>query len=110
MRKLTIRPVVDPLSKIDVTHCIVGAIAEELWRRYGGNTHLNWIEAEQHLDRMIDEACAEAINVKNADCSNRETRKGARHYRNSHGGNRHGRNVSRRPTREAVVAPLAGTK
>lgn len=54
--KVTIRPVVDPLREIDVTARLVSVIAEELWRLYGGNEHLNWLEAERHLERIVSEA------------------------------------------------------
>ncbi|TVQ62776.1 MAG: hypothetical protein EA379_05030 [Phycisphaerales bacterium] len=39
----------NPALEIDVTHRLVAAIAEELWRACGGNDELNWLEAEQHL-------------------------------------------------------------
>lgn len=58
--KLIIRPVQDAQRELDVTHSIVSAIAEELWRRYGGNEQLNWIEAERHLHRIVREAVGRA--------------------------------------------------
>ena len=54
--KLVIRPIQDAQREVDVTHSLVSAIAEELWRRYGGNEQLNWIEAERHLQRIVSEA------------------------------------------------------
>lgn len=57
--RIIVRPIVDPQSEIDVTRRLVSVIAEELWRIYGGNEQLNWIEAERHLERMVDEARAE---------------------------------------------------
>jgi hypothetical protein len=58
--RITVRPVVDPQREIDLTNQLVAAIAEELWRLYGGNDKLNWIEAERHLQRIVGEARAEA--------------------------------------------------
>lgn len=51
--RITIRPMVDPLQQIDVTKLLIAAIAEELWRRYGGNAELNWLEAQRHLYGLI---------------------------------------------------------
>ena len=58
--KLIVRPVAEPAREIDMTHRLVAAIAEELWRLYGGNDQLNWIEAERHLERLIADARREA--------------------------------------------------
>lgn len=58
--RLVIRPVHDRLREHDVTRRLVSAIAEELWSLYGGNEHLNWIEAEHHLQRLVEEIRAEA--------------------------------------------------
>lgn len=49
MPRITIRPILDPAIEIDLTHRLVAAIAEEIWRVCGGNDELNWLEAEQHL-------------------------------------------------------------
>jgi hypothetical protein len=46
----------EPEQELDVTNRLVAAIAEELWRLYGGNDQLNWVEAEAHLRRIIDGA------------------------------------------------------
>lgn len=51
--RIVIRPVVEPQREIDLTRCLVTAIAEELWCRNGGNDQLNWIEAELHLQRIV---------------------------------------------------------
>lgn len=51
--KLLIRPVLDGHREVDIAHCLVSAIAQELWRRYGGNEQLNWIEAERHLQGLV---------------------------------------------------------
>lgn len=47
--RIRIRPVAEPRREIDVTRALVGAIAHELWRLYGGNSEVNWLEAERHL-------------------------------------------------------------
>ncbi len=51
--RILIRPMLDPRREIDLTEVLVSAIAEELWRHYGGNEQLNWIEAEMHLDNLV---------------------------------------------------------
>lgn len=58
--RIVIRPVVDRQREIDLTQRLIAAIAEELWRLYGGNEQLNWLEAEMHLKRVVGEARAEA--------------------------------------------------
>lgn len=59
--KIIVRPILDPQREIGLTHRrLVSAIAEELWRLFGGNDTLNWIEAEWHLQRIIAQARAEA--------------------------------------------------
>ncbi len=62
--KLVIRPIQNPHREIDVTHRLVSAIAAELWRLYGGNEELNWLEAELHLGRMVGEARAAASETE----------------------------------------------
>ncbi len=51
--RITIRPSLDPRREIDITTRLVAAIADELAKQYGGNDALNWLEAEQHLARII---------------------------------------------------------
>ena len=51
--RITIRPIADPRREIDLTSRLVSAIAEELWRLYGGNDQVNWLEAEHHLRRIV---------------------------------------------------------
>ncbi len=51
--RLTIRPLAEPRRELDLTHRLVAVIAEELWKRYGGNDTLNWLEAERHLQRLL---------------------------------------------------------
>lgn len=61
--RIVVRPVADPQREIDLTHSLVSAIAEELWRMHGGNQQLNWLEAERHLQRIVGEARAEAART-----------------------------------------------
>jgi hypothetical protein len=42
-----------PHATIDVTKAAVAAIANELHEAFGGNDLLNWIEAEDHLRRLL---------------------------------------------------------
>lgn len=58
--RVIIRPVIDRQREIDLTHRLIAAIAEELWRRYGGNEQLNWLEAEMHLHQIMGAARVEA--------------------------------------------------
>lgn len=51
-----IRPTAAPHDQLDLTERLTAAIAEELWRHYGGNDRLNWFEAEMHLQRMLADA------------------------------------------------------
>lgn len=62
--KIIVRPILDPQREIDLTHRLVAAIAEELWRLFGGNETLNWIEAEWHLQRIVAQARAEARETR----------------------------------------------
>ena len=47
--RITITPVAEPETEIDVTQRLVAAIAEEIWRACGGNDALNWLEAERQV-------------------------------------------------------------
>jgi hypothetical protein len=58
--KIIIRPVMEPQREMDLTNRLISAIAEELWRLYGGNERLDWLEAERHLERIVEEARREA--------------------------------------------------
>ena len=51
--RITITPLVDPGTEIDVTEGIVSAIADQLSRRTGGNAVLNALEAERHLQEIL---------------------------------------------------------
>jgi len=62
--RIIVRPIVDPQREIDMTNCLVAAIAEELWRLYGGNERLNWIEAERHLGQIVGRARLEAVDTE----------------------------------------------
>ena len=58
--KLVVRPISDSQREIALTHQLVAAIADELWRLCGGNKTLNWLDAERHLRRIIAQTRAEA--------------------------------------------------
>jgi hypothetical protein len=58
--KVIIRPVLEPSREIDLTRRLVEVIAEELWKLYGGNEGVNWLEAEQHLEHIVGSVRAEA--------------------------------------------------
>jgi hypothetical protein len=49
----------EPQREVDITERLIAAIAEELWRLYGGDDQLNWLEAEAHLQRIVGEVKAE---------------------------------------------------
>lgn len=51
--RVVVRPIMDPRQEIDLTHRLVETIAEELWKRFGGNDKVNWLEAELHLNRIL---------------------------------------------------------
>lgn len=82
--KLVIRPIQDQQRVLDVTHRLVSAIADELWKLYGGNDQLNWIEAELHLQRIVGQARAEARETGQGAAASRRT--GSEGIRNSRAG------------------------
>ena len=51
--RVTVRPILDPGHEMDVTRPLIAAIADQLWRRYGGNDKVNWLEAELHLECLM---------------------------------------------------------
>ena len=51
--RITITPLVDPGTEIDVTEGIVSAIADQLSRRTGGNAVLNALEPARHLPEIL---------------------------------------------------------
>ncbi len=61
--RILVRPLAEPQREIDMTARLVSAIAEELWRRYGGNAALNWLEAERHLELIVGDAEASTKTV-----------------------------------------------
>jgi hypothetical protein len=63
--RIIVHPIQEPGSEIDVTHRLIAAIAEELWRLHGGNEQLNWVEAESHLFNLVRGAvsASEAAHV-----------------------------------------------
>jgi hypothetical protein len=62
--QVIIRPVANPEREIDLTERLVSAIAEELWRLYGGNEQLNWLEAERHLTQIVGHAKRKARRTR----------------------------------------------
>ena len=52
--RIAIKPSAAPDREIDVTHALVRAVAEELWRNCGGNDVLNWMEAEQFVRSLVE--------------------------------------------------------
>ncbi|MCI0366330.1 MAG: hypothetical protein L0Y44_03885 [Phycisphaerales bacterium] len=61
--RFVIHPAAEPDHEVDVTKRLVGAIARELWLRYGGNETLNWIEAERHLQGIVEDARKQAEDM-----------------------------------------------
>jgi hypothetical protein len=59
-----IRPSADPTHDIDVTTCLVAALAAELWRRYGGNDVVNWLEAERHTAQLLTPRTSSALTAE----------------------------------------------
>lgn len=68
--KVTVRPTTDPQREIDLTHSLVSAIAKELWRLYGRNDRLNWLEAELHLQQIVQQAREDAQKEVESDRAN----------------------------------------
>ena len=46
---VTISPSNAPDRELDITGALVAAVAAELWRNFGGNDVLNWMEAERFV-------------------------------------------------------------
>lgn len=67
--RIIVRPAVDPQKELDLTHRLVSAIAEELWRLHAGNEQLNWLEAERHLEAIVSGARAEALETVVVPCT-----------------------------------------
>lgn len=51
--RFIVHPPAGPRGGIDLTERVVGVIADELWKRHGGNDVLNWIEAERLLIQAL---------------------------------------------------------
>lgn len=45
--RLVLHPTLGPPEGVDLTEAIIGAVAAELWKRFGGNDVVNWLEAER---------------------------------------------------------------
>ncbi|MCA9294633.1 MAG: hypothetical protein KDA20_12550 [Phycisphaerales bacterium] len=52
--RITIRPLSQPTQELEITDRLIAAIADELSARFGGNEQLNWLEAERHLNDLLD--------------------------------------------------------
>jgi hypothetical protein len=50
--RVIVRPALDTAA-LDVTESLVGAIASQLWKHYGGNDVVNWLEAERLLQHAL---------------------------------------------------------
>ncbi len=55
-----VRPLANPRIRLDLSDCLVEAIARELGRRFGGNPLLNRLEAEAHLGQLLRDSQAHA--------------------------------------------------
>jgi len=51
--RIVIHPAAAAGLGIDVTREVTSAIADILWRHYGGNEVLNWLEAERLLQQSL---------------------------------------------------------
>ncbi|TSA40208.1 hypothetical protein D4Q85_00145 [bacterium] len=80
--RIVVWPIEDPRCEIDVTDKFVAAIAEELWRAFGGNEQLNWIEAEFHVGQLFGDALLRKFKVTSAAARARALRR-ARGSRNA---------------------------
>ncbi|MBX3376669.1 MAG: hypothetical protein KF678_06665 [Phycisphaeraceae bacterium] len=49
---LKITPSSFPNRELDLTGVLTRAVAEELWRNFGGNDVLNWMEAERFVQSL----------------------------------------------------------
>lgn len=49
---LKFTPSCAPNREIDLTGTLTRAVAEELWRNFGGNDVLNWMEAERFVQSL----------------------------------------------------------
>lgn len=54
--RFVIQPILGSGEEIDVTDAVTRAIAQELWNHSGGNAVVNWLEAESHLQKLLDGA------------------------------------------------------
>jgi hypothetical protein len=53
---VTISPSNAPDRELDITGALVAAVAAELWRNFGGNDVLNWMEAERFVQSLMVKA------------------------------------------------------
>jgi hypothetical protein len=58
--RIVVHPILEPERELDVTRRLIAAIAEELWLACGGNSELNWLEAELHLQQIAGRSARSA--------------------------------------------------
>ncbi len=51
--RVTIKPSAAPDRELDLTGTLISAVATELWRNFGGNDVLNWMEAERFVQSLV---------------------------------------------------------
>jgi hypothetical protein len=51
--RVTMRPSAAPDRELDLSHALVSAVAAELWRNFGGNEVVNWMEAERFVESLL---------------------------------------------------------
>lgn len=65
--KITIRSRLNPTVDIDITRCLISAVAYELWERFGGNEQLNWLESERRVTQLMGGEPASSTQLENSD-------------------------------------------
>jgi hypothetical protein len=51
--RIVIRPSMAADRDLDITKAVVSAVAAELWKNFGGNDVLNWMEAERQVALLL---------------------------------------------------------
>ena len=54
--RIVIRPSTAPDRELDITQALVAAVAAELWKTFGGNDVVNWMEAERQVALLLTPA------------------------------------------------------
>lgn len=60
MRIFIVNPVADSETELHLTEHFISVIANRIWRCCGDNDELIWLKAERSLERIIEDARAEA--------------------------------------------------